>query len=321
MAKILRINLSSLTATTEEVPEALRKFGGRGLTASILDREVPPTCDPLGVENKLIWAPGLMGGTIAPCSGRLSVGAKSPMTKGVKEANVGGAMSQRLARLGFKAVIFEGKAKEATTVKIDKAGVSFAPAASLAGLGCYAIIEKLKSENGDKVCIACIGPAGDMKLTAASIMFTTPDFHIRVAARGGLGAVMGSKNLKSVVVDDTGLYINALNGFPGPFSAYTFKKIGCPGILRLLKGIDDRSAVFVSAVGYCDGKELLTFRGECKGIITDVMRGPEVFGYDPIFLPQGESKTFAEDDIMKDRVSHRRKSFDSFCKWFISRNE
>jgi aldehyde:ferredoxin oxidoreductase len=204
MAKILRINLSSLTATTEEVPEALRRFGGRGLTASILDREVPPTCDPLGVENKLIWAPGLMGGTIAPCSGRLSVGAKSPMTKGVKEANVGGAMSQRLARLGFKAVIFEGKAREATTVKIDKTGVSFAPAASLAGLGCYAIIEKLKSENGDKVCIGCIGPAGDMGLTAASIMFTTPDFHIRVAARGGLGAVMGSKNLKSVVVDDTG---------------------------------------------------------------------------------------------------------------------
>ena len=125
MAKILRINLSTLTATTEEVPEAFRKFGGRGLTACILDREVPPTCDPLGVENKLIWAPGLMGGTTAPCSGRLSVGAKSPMTKGIKEANTGGAMGQKLARLGFKAVIFEGKAKEPTTVKIDKTGVSF----------------------------------------------------------------------------------------------------------------------------------------------------------------------------------------------------
>jgi aldehyde:ferredoxin oxidoreductase len=204
MAKILRINLSALSAKTEEVPEAYRKFGGRGLTACILDHEVNPKCDPLGIENKLIWAPGLMGGTTAPCSGRLSVGAKSPMTKGIKEANTGGSMAQKLAKLGFKAVIFEGKAKESTTVKINKDGVSFAPAASLAGLGCYEIIEKLKSEYGNKVCIGCTGPAGDMLLTASSIMFTTPDFHIRVAARGGLGAVMGSKNLKSVVVDDAG---------------------------------------------------------------------------------------------------------------------
>jgi aldehyde:ferredoxin oxidoreductase len=204
MARILRINLSALTATTEEVPEAFRKFGGRGLTASILDREVNPTCDPLGTENKLIFAPGIMGGTTAPCSGRLSVGAKSPMTRGIKESNSGGAMAQKLARLGFKAVIFEGKAKEPTIAKIDKTGVSFSSAASLAGLGCYAIVDKLKSEHGDKVCIGCIGPAGDMKLLASAIVFTTPDFHIRVAARGGLGAVMGAKNLKSVVVDDTG---------------------------------------------------------------------------------------------------------------------
>ncbi len=204
MAKLLRINLSALSATTEDVPEAYRKFGGRGLTACIIDREVPPTCDPLGAENKLIWAPGLMGGTTAPCSGRLSVGAKSPMTKGIKESNTGGAMGQKLARLGFKAVIFEGKAKEPTTVKIDKSGVSFCSSAPLAGLGCYEIIEKLRSEYGENACFGCIGPAGDMGLTAASIMFTTPDFHIRVAARGGLGAVMGSKNMKAVVVDDAG---------------------------------------------------------------------------------------------------------------------
>ncbi len=204
MARILRIDLSALTATTEEVPDAYRKFGGRGLTACILDREVPPTCDPLGSENKLVWAPGLMGGTIAPCSGRLSVGAKSPMTKGIKEANSGGAMGQKLARLGFKAVIFEGIAKEPTTVKIEKTGVSFTSAASLGGLGSYEIIEKLKKEYGDKVCIGCTGPAGDMGLTASSIMFTTPDFHLRVAARGGLGAVMGSKKLKAVIVDDGG---------------------------------------------------------------------------------------------------------------------
>jgi XTP/dITP diphosphohydrolase len=124
---------------------------------------------------------------------------------------------------------------------------------------------------------------------------------------------------KPVVVDDTGLYIDALNGFPGPYSAYVFKKIGCEGILRLMNGTEKRGVVFVSAVGFCDGKQLKVFRGECKGTIINEMRGPQIFGYDPIFLPEGEKKTFAEDEVMKDRVSHRRKSFEDFCKWFTDR--
>lgn len=204
MAKLLRINLSTLTATAEEVPEAYRKFGGRGLTSCIVEKEVPATCDPLGAENKLVFAPGILGGTSVPCSGRLSVGAKSPMTKGIKEANTGGAMAQALAKLGFKAVVFEGRAQKPTSVRLSKDGAAFADASNLAGLGSYAILDQLRKENGEKVCFAWTGPAGDMKLTAASIMFTTPDSHIRVAARGGIGAVMGSKNLKSVVVDDAG---------------------------------------------------------------------------------------------------------------------
>jgi aldehyde:ferredoxin oxidoreductase len=205
MAKLLRINLSTLTAKFDEVPEAYKKFGGRGLTDCIIAHEVPPTCDPLGVENKLIWAPGILGGTTFPCSGRISVGAKSPMTKGIKEANSGGAMGQKLAKLGIKAVIFEGKATDPTSVKIGKDGVAFSKAKHLAGLGSYAILEKLKMEGSDKACFAFVGPAGDMQLTAAAVMFTTPDFHLRFAARGGLGAVMGSKNLKAVIVEDAGV--------------------------------------------------------------------------------------------------------------------
>jgi aldehyde:ferredoxin oxidoreductase len=204
MAKILRINLSTSTATFEEVPEVYRKFGGRGLTSCIIEREVPATCDPLEIDNKLVFAPGILGGTAVPCSGRLSTGAKSPMTGGIKEANTGGAMAQKLAKLGLKAIVFEGRAQKPTSLKIDKNGVSFSSGASLAGLGSYEILERLKKEHGDKACMSFTGPAGDMRLTAASILFTTPDHHIRVAARGGLGAVMGSKNLKSVVVDDTG---------------------------------------------------------------------------------------------------------------------
>jgi aldehyde:ferredoxin oxidoreductase len=204
MAKLLRVNLSSLTSATEEVPEIYRKFGGRGLTSSIVGTEVPPTCDPLGEENKLVFAPGILGGTSVPCSGRLSVGAKSLMTRGIKEANTGGAMGQRLARLGYKAVIFEGKAKEPTLLMITKDGVKFSSASSLTGIGSYEILEKLRSQYGDKMCAAWTGLAGDMGLEASSIMFTTPDMHMRVAARGGLGAIMGSKNLKAVVVDDGG---------------------------------------------------------------------------------------------------------------------
>jgi len=124
---------------------------------------------------------------------------------------------------------------------------------------------------------------------------------------------------KPVVVDDTGLYIDALNGFPGPYSAYVFKKIGCQGILKLMKDVDDRKAVFVSAVGYCDGKDVLVFKGECRGTIIKEMRGPEVFGYDPVFMPDGQDKTFAEDDAMKYCVSHRRKSFEAFCRWLTDR--
>ena len=203
MAKILRINLSALTSSTEEIPAAYREFGGRGLTSCIVGSEVPPACDPLGAENKLVFAPGILGGTTVPCSGRLSVGAKSPMTKGIKEANTGGAMGQKLARLGLKAIVFEGKAKEPTCLEINKDGVSFSSASAYAGIGSYKILDKLRSKYGEKMCAAWTGPAGDMKLAASAIMFTTPDLHLRVAARGGLGAVMGSKNLKVVVVDDS----------------------------------------------------------------------------------------------------------------------
>lgn len=121
-----------------------------------------------------------------------------------------------------------------------------------------------------------------------------------------------------VVVDDTGLFIDALSGFPGPYSAYVFRKIGSHGVLRLMADTENRGALFVSAVGYSNGKTVKVFRGECKGTIAKEIRGDQIFGYDPIFIPGGECRTFAEDAIMKDRVSHRRKSFEAFCKWFLS---
>jgi aldehyde:ferredoxin oxidoreductase len=204
MGKIMRVNLSELKAKVEEMPKEYQGLGGRGLSSNIIGREVPPKADPLGPENKLIFSAGILAGTAVPNTGRLSVGAKSPLTNGIKEANAGGSAAQKIARLGFQAVVVEGRAKELTLLKIDKSGATFTPASSLKGVGNYELIERMKKEHGNKVSIISIGPAGEMKLKAASVMVTTPDFHIRVAARGGLGAVMGSKNLKAVVVDDTG---------------------------------------------------------------------------------------------------------------------
>jgi len=204
MVKIMRINLSELKVAVEDMPKEYRGLGGRGLSSQIVGREVPPKADPLGPENKLIFSAGILAGTATPNTGRLSVGAKSPLTNGVKEANSGGSAAQKIARLGLQAVVIEGRAKELTLLRIDKNGVTFIPASSLKGVGTYELIERMKKEHGNKISIVSIGPAGEMRLKAASVMVTTPDFHIRVAARGGLGAVMGSKNLKALVIDDTG---------------------------------------------------------------------------------------------------------------------
>lgn len=204
MGKIMRVNLSELKVRVEDMPGESRGLGGRGLTSHIIGREVPPMADPLGPENKLIFSAGILAGTAVPNTGRLSVGAKSPLTNGVKEANAGGSAAQKIARLGFQAVVIEGCAKELTLLKIDENGATFTPASSLKRVGNYELIEKMRKEHGNKISIISIGPAGEMRLKAASVMVTAPDFHIWVAARGGLGAVMGSKNLKAVLIDDTG---------------------------------------------------------------------------------------------------------------------
>ena len=202
MPKILRVNLSDLKTKIEDLPKGYDGLGGRALTSAIVSKEVSPRTDPLGPENKLIFSAGILAGTTAPNNSRLSVGAKSPLTHTIKEANSGGAVAQKLVRLGLQAVVIEGTAKDLTSLKIDKDGVRLVPATSYRNLGNYQVIEKIRKEFGDNIGVISIGPAGEWKLKAAAVAVTTPDFHIRVAARGGLGAVMGSKNLKAVMIDD-----------------------------------------------------------------------------------------------------------------------
>jgi aldehyde:ferredoxin oxidoreductase len=207
MDKMIRIHMSKLETNSEPVSNELTRLGGRGLSSHVVYTEVSPTCHPLSEANKLIFAPGLLAGSAAPNSGRLSIGAKSPLTRGIKEANVGGTAAQKLGRLGVKAIILEGKpaAGMLYVIKVDKNGASIAPAPGLAGLGNYETAEKLLEEYGEKVAVSCIGPAGEMKLAAASVAVTDPEGRpSRHAARGGLGAVMGSKGVKAIIIDDAG---------------------------------------------------------------------------------------------------------------------
>jgi aldehyde:ferredoxin oxidoreductase len=171
-------------------------------------KEVPPLCHPLGKDNKLVIAPGLLSGTAASVSGRLSVGCKSPLTGGIKEANSGGQPSQVLARLGYAAIVLEGSPKDDTLYKvfINKEGVTISPDNSLKMLGNYDLVEKIKGEYGDGVCCISIGPAGEMKMSAASVACTDMEMRpTRHAGRGGVGAVMGSKGIKVIVLDDSGM--------------------------------------------------------------------------------------------------------------------
>ncbi len=210
MDKILRIDMGAEGGPRAvEVPVGdYAGLGGRAMTSAIVSKEVPPQCHPLGAHNKLVIAPGMLGGTVAAMSGRLSVGCKSPLTGGIKEANSGGQAAQVLGRLGYAAVVLEGKPKDDTLYKIflNKDGVKITPDNSLKMLGNYALVEKIKSEFGDKAACISIGPAGEMKMCASSVACTDMEMRpTRHAGRGGVGAVMGSKGVKVIVLDDTGM--------------------------------------------------------------------------------------------------------------------
>lgn len=207
MEKILRINLRNKSIYTEKLPDNYMLLGGRGLTSKILLDEVKADCMPLGKYNKLVFAVGLLCGTSAPCSGRLSVGGKSPLTGGVKESNAGGTAAQRIARLGYRAIIFEEKPQENRffIVLITKDNVQILPGDDLAGLGNYETAKRLFERFGKKISIISIGQAGEMCLPLSGIAVTDPDGRpSRFAARGGLGALMGSKRIKAIIIDDEG---------------------------------------------------------------------------------------------------------------------
>ncbi len=207
MKKIVRVDMTKLSCELVPVPAEYERLGGRGLTSTLIAREINPTCHPLGPNNKLVIAPGILAGTVSPCSQRMSVGSKSPLTGGIKEANAGGTAAQKMGRLGMAAVVLEGRPAEDKLylVHLSKSGARLEDAADLKGLGNYDTVQKLRERYGPHVGIVSIGPAGEMRMCAATVAITDKDGRpARHAARGGLGGVMGSKGIKAVVIDDEG---------------------------------------------------------------------------------------------------------------------
>ena len=207
--RLVRVNMKSLKITEEPLPAKWTAFGGRALTSAIIGEEVPPTSSPLGPANKLVFAPGLLGGSAAPISGRISIGAKSPLTGTIKESNAGGQAGQIMARLGIRALVVEGLPEDTSkryTLLLSTGGVKLVESPELKGLGNYDTVAKLTAKYGDKkMGYVTIGMAGEWGMTASSIACTDRELRpTRHAGRGGLGAVMGSKGLKAIVLDDNG---------------------------------------------------------------------------------------------------------------------
>lgn len=206
--KIIRVNMTDGTLQVEETPESYAGLGGRGLTSIMINTEVPPRCDALGPDNKLIIAPGLLSGTPLVNTSRISIGAKSPLTGTIKESNSGGKIAACLGKLGITAIVVEGQAPAGALflLTIDAHGrPELQDASAYKGMRTYTLAETLLRDHGPKNTIMCIGPAGEYQLASASIQTTDVDDRpCRAAARGGLGAVMGAKGLKAVVVSTEG---------------------------------------------------------------------------------------------------------------------
>ena len=211
---IIRVDMTDRKITLNQLPSEYKGWGGRGLTSLMINKEVDPECDPLGPKNKLIIAPGTLSGTGMVNTSRVSIGAKSPLTGGIKESNAGGTTGAVLGRLGIACIVIEGQDVDnhLYILRIDQGGSpALIPADEYKGMKTYALAESLIQTYGEKNSILCIGPAGEFKLSSASIQATDVDGRpCRAAGRGGLGAVMGSKGIKAVVIDQKGAVKNSI---------------------------------------------------------------------------------------------------------------
>jgi aldehyde:ferredoxin oxidoreductase len=210
----IRVNMTDQTYKAEAVPEAYKYLAGRALTSNLVADEVPPLCHPLGPNNKLVFSPGITTGTPAPTSARMSVGAKSPLTGGIKESNAGSSWCADLADMQVRALVLEGQPKEkgkywGLFIKYDKdAGkpkLEFFDASEYAGKPLVDVFPKVYERFGQKVSISGCGLAGEHGYGNAGVVFNDEYRRpTRYAGRGGLGSVLASKGVKFIVLDRKG---------------------------------------------------------------------------------------------------------------------
>ncbi|MFW9818629.1 MAG: aldehyde ferredoxin oxidoreductase C-terminal domain-containing protein [Candidatus Thorarchaeota archaeon] len=249
--KIVRINVENDDISSEEITSDSKYYlrGARGLSSLVIHDEVPPLCDPLGKENKLIIANGLLAGSPFPCSARTSVGAKSPLTNGIKEANLGGRPAMMLARHGIRAIILENISPSLKIILIDDSGIKLIPAEDYNNLGNYELHSKLKNKYGKNIGIYSIGSAGQYLMKSATVSANDLEgYPSRHAARGGLGSVMGSKKIKAIVItppktSKVNMYnLRKFREVSSPFAKElartkeTFSTFGTPLMMKAMSG-------------------------------------------------------------------------------------
>ena len=204
MWKTLRINMTTLSATEEAFKEEYNGLGGRGLIAKVLLDEIDPMCDPLGPGNVLLLGTTALAGCGVAGSNRISVGCKSPLTGGIKEANAGGSVATFMANQGIRLVILEGQPQTdgIWIVYVDENGnARLVEADEYRGMNNYQLVDTLIKRYGDQIAVASIGGAGERLYKNSTVQITEhgTNYPCRACARGGVGSVMGSKKVKAVV--------------------------------------------------------------------------------------------------------------------------
>lgn len=242
MHRMLRLDMTTRQITETPLPREELLLGGRALTSRVVFQEVPPTCHPLGPRNKLVFAAGPLAGTLVSSANRLSIGGKSPLTGGIKESNAGGMVAYKLARLGIRALVIEGKPPAPgpwQVLVLDAQGARLEQApAGFAGAGVYRKAHILAARHGRHAALALVGPAAEQMLLAAGIACTDPEGNpARYSGRGGLGAVLASKGILGLIVDDSSVPREALADAPAFAS-------GLKRIAALVNGTPQTAEVF-----------------------------------------------------------------------------
>ena len=306
MKKLLRIHLNTKAFSLSALPDKYVNLGGRALTSRLLAEEVPPACDPWGDDNKLVFAAGILAGTAVPKSGRLSIGAKSPLTGAIAESKAAGSAAEKMARLGIQAIVCEGRAEEPVVIKVSREGATFASANGVSLFGNQACLAHCQQHYGDGVAVISIGPAAEMQLRAATIAVSSPALPLAMAGQGGVAAVMGAKKVKMLIIDDSAgapveiieqaLFDISLQSFLDGLLAHRCRQGGaCEGLDRAgrmaASAHDHESLFLLGANCMIDDPDLLARMGAaCRDIGLDIMEvgGAIAMGMEGGILPWGD---------------------------------